>query len=122
MARLAPRSFANSTACSTAASGARQHDLPAAIIIGGGADADAAGFRGDRFGVAEFKADQRRHRTGADGNRFLHGAAADAQQPRRIADSERPSRGKRRIFAKRVTGNEGRVALEIDAGFRLKRA
>ena len=102
--------------------GARQHDLSAAIIIGGGADADAAGFRSDRLDVGQFETDQRGHCAGADGDRFLHGTAADAQQPRRIGNGQRPGRGKRGIFAERVTGNEGRVALEIDAGFRLEDA
>ena len=32
--------------------GARQNNLAAAIVVGGGANADAAGFRGDRFDVA----------------------------------------------------------------------
>ena len=41
MARFAPRSLANFHGTFDRRLGARQHDLPAAIIVGGGADADA---------------------------------------------------------------------------------
>ena len=51
----------------------------------------------------------------------MHGTAADAQESRRIGNGQGLSGRKRRIFPKRVTGNEGRIATEIDTGLRFKR-
>ena len=58
----------------------------------------------------------------ADRHRLLHGAAADAQQPRRVGDRQRLRRRERRIFAERVAGDEGGIAREIDTGLRFKHA
>ncbi len=101
---------------------ARQHNLAAAIVIGGGADAGAFRLGRDRLHVAELEPDQRRHGARADRNRLLHGEPAHAQQPRRVGDRERARRGKRRIFAERMSGDKGRVAREIDAGFVFQHA
>ncbi len=101
---------------------ARQDDLTAAIIVGGGADTRAFRLGRDRFHVAKFKPDQRRHGALADGNRLLHGEPAHPQQPRRVGDRERARCGERRIFSERMPGHKSRVALEIDAGFVFEHA
>ena len=66
--------------------------------------------------MGEINPDERGHGAGADGHGLLHGAAADAQEPRRIGDGERLRGGERRVFAERVTGDEGHVTRQIDAG------
>ena len=45
-----------------------------------------------------------------------HGAAANAQQPCRVGDSERSRGSKGRIFSERVPRDESRVAREIETG------
>ena len=76
------------------------------------------GFGRHRGRGIELETQQRRHRAGADRHRLLHGAAANAQQPRGVGDGERAGRRQRRIFAERMAGDELRVALEIDRRLR----
>jgi len=101
---------------------AGQDNLPAAIVVGGRALACRRGFRGDRLGRVELNPDERSHGASAHGDGLLHGPAADAQEAGRIGNGQGLSGRKRRIFPKRVTGNEGRIATEIDTGLRFKRA
>ena len=47
----------------------------------------------------------------ADRHGVLHGIAADAQEPRRVGDRQAAGGGERGIFAERMAGDEGGVAL-----------
>ena len=73
---------------------AGDHDLPAAIVVRRLAHLTLRGLGRDRRRGIEFQSEQRRHRAGADRHRGLHGAAADAQQPRGIGN--RSARRRRR--------------------------
>ena len=92
-------------------------DLTAAIVVGGLAHLTLRGLGRDGGGLLEIDAEQRGHGARADRHRLLHGAAADAHaagQHRRCR--QRTRRRQRRILAERMTGDELRVAREIDAG------
>ena len=66
---------------------AGDHDLAAAIVVGGLADLTLRGLVGDRHRGLIIEAEQRGHGADADRHRLLHGKAAGAQQPRGIADA-----------------------------------
>ena len=100
----------------------RQDHLAATIVVCGFTYASCPALLGDRPGRVEVDADQRRHRPDANRHGFLHGAAANAQQPRRIGDRQRLSGRERRIFAQRMPCHIGYVALEIDTGLCFERA
>ena len=70
----------------------------------------------------EIEAEQRRHRAHPDRHRLLHGIAAHAQQPRRVGDREAAGRRERRIFAERMAGDEGRIALQVETRLGLEHA
>ena len=65
-----------------------------------------------------FEADDGGHRALAGRNRGLHGIAADAQKARGVGDREHAGGAERRIFAERMTGDEGNLVLQHEtAGF-----
>src|SRR5258707_5133697 len=78
---------------------AGDHDLAAAIVIGGLADLTLRGLVRDRHRGLIFQTEQSRHCAGAHWHRLLHGKAARAQQARGIADAEAAGSGERGIFA-----------------------
>ena len=95
--------------------GSRDHDLPAAVVVGRLADGAleievARGLGGNLHGRAEVESEQRRHRAFADRDRLLHRLAAQAQEPRRVLERDRARGAQRGIFAERMAGDEGRVA------------
>ena len=122
IARLTPCALAISTARSTADLSPDNTTCPPPLSLAAAQTPRCGGFRGDRLGVIELDADERRHGADADRHRLLHGAAAYAQQPRRVGNRERLRGRERRIFAERMAGDEGRVAREIDAGFGFEHA
>ena len=101
---------------------ARQHDLPAAIVVCSGADRAGGGLLRNRLCVSSSTPISAAMAPTPTGHRLLHRPAADTQKPRGIGDRQRPRRGERRIFAQRVPGDESRVAAEIDTGFGFERA
>ncbi len=98
---------------------ARDHHLGAAIVVGRIADLALSRLAGDLQGGVEFEPEQRRHGALPDRHGALHGIAANPQQPGRIGDGQAAGGGERRIFAERMAGDESRVPLEIEPGFRL---
>ena len=54
----------------------------------------------------------------ADRHRLLHGAPADAQQPRRIGNRERSGSRERGIFPERMAGDELRLRRELESRLR----
>ena len=101
---------------------AGNHDLPAAIVVGGLADLPLGGLVGDRDRGLIVQSEQRRHGADADRHRLLHGKAAGAQQPRGVADAEAAGRRQRGIFAERMSRHEGCVAPDREAGLGLQHA
>jgi hypothetical protein len=98
---------------------AGHHDLPA-VVIGRLADLPLLRLGGDRRRRLDVEAEQGRHGAHSDRHRLLHGAAANAQQPRRVGKRKRSGCRERRIFPERMTGHEGGIARKIDAGFALE--
>ena len=96
---------------------AGDHDLSAAIVVGGLHHLALRSLGGDRGGLIEIDTEERRHGADADRHRLLHGTAADAHQPHRIGQRKRAGRRQRGIFADRMAGDELRVARQIHAGF-----
>ena len=91
---------------------ARNHDLGAAIVVRDVADLPLRGLARDLGGRGLVEAEQRRHGADPDRRRALHGLAADAEQTGGIGDGESAGGGERRVFAERVAGDEGSVALQ----------
>ena len=87
IARLAPLRLGDLDRTIDGGLVAGDHDLAAAIVVGGLADLALRGFVGDRNRGLVIEPEQRGHRAGADRHRLLHGKAADAQQPRGVARS-----------------------------------
>ena len=99
---------------------ARDHDLGAAIVVGRIADLALSRLAGDFEGHVVFEAEKRGHGALPHRNGVLHGIAADPQKPGRIGDRQAAGGGKRRIFAERMTGDEGGVLPEIETGLGLQ--
>src|SRR5262245_30760808 len=78
---------------------AGDHYLPGRIVVGGGANFALCGRLGERLRLLEIGTEQRRHCPFSYWHCFLHGAAADLQESRRIWKAERTGCGQRRIFA-----------------------
>ena len=89
---------------------AGDHDLAAAIVVGGLADLALGRFLGDRDRRLVIEPEQCRHGADADRHRLLHGETAGAQQPRGIADGKAAGGGQRGIFPERVPGDIGGIA------------
>ena len=92
---------------------AGQHDLRRLVVVGDLADVALRGASATLRAGVDADAEQRRHGTLADGNGRLHGLAAQFQQPRRVGEREGAGRGKRRIFAQRMAGDELDLILEL---------
>ncbi len=120
IARFTPRNLASSTARSTAALVPDTTTCPPPLSLAAAQTPTSATSAAIASDIGKIEADHRRHGAGADRNRFLHGAAANPQQSRSVGDRQSTGCGKRRIFAERVPRDKGGVALEIDAGLRLK--
>ena len=121
-ARFAPLACASADRALDGGLVAGDHDLGAAIVVRRVADLALRRLAGDLERGLVFEAEQGRHRPLPHRNRLLHGVAADAQQPRRIGDREAAGGGERRIFAERMAGDEGGVALQVEAGLGLQHA
>ena len=95
---------------------ARDDHLSAAIVVCGLAHLIFGGLARHGDSLFEVEAQERRHGASANRHRLLHGTTADAKQPGSVADAEGTRRRERRILSERMTGDELRVAREIDAG------
>ena len=100
--------------------GAADDDLSGRIVIGKLNDAARRCFRRDLVDHSLLSTENRCHCALACRNRVLHAVAAQPQQARGIADGQRAGSGKGRIFAKRVTGDEGRHSRKVLAGLLLQ--
>ena len=87
MARLAPLALAISTARSTAALSPETTTCPPPLSFAAWQTWPCAASAATAAACSKSSAEQRRHRAGADRHRLLHGAAADAQQPRGVGDA-----------------------------------
>ena len=96
--------------------------LPAAIVVGCLADLPLRGFAGDGHRGLVIEPEKCGHRTGADRHRLLHRKATGAQQACGIADAEAAGCGKRRVFAERMAGDEGRIPPHGKARLGLQHA
>ena len=85
IARFAPRALAISMARSTAAFSPDNTTWAPPLSLAA-AQMPHRRFGGDRFRLVEFEPDKRRHGADADRHRLLHGAAANAQEPRRVGN------------------------------------
>ena len=87
----------------------RYHHLPRIIVIGSLTDL-ALCCLGSHFGRSgEIQPQQRRHRPHTHGDRLLHRLAANAQQPRRIGQPQRPDRAQRRILTQGMSCHKGHM-------------
>ena len=96
--------------------------LAGRVVVGQGADlvmvdAGAGRLGGDGPGGFGVEPEQRRHRPAADRHGALHRLPAPLQQPRRVADSERPRRRQRRVLAERMAGDKTSVPADVEAAF-----
>ena len=119
-ARLAPFSCAIAMARSTAALWPETTTCAPPLSFAASQTSPLRRLAGDLQGGVEFEPEERRHGALPDRNGALHGIAADAQEPGRIGNRQAAGGGKRRIFAERVAGDEGRVALQVEPGFGLE--
>ena len=108
IARLRRAPWRSAMARSTAALWPDTTTWPGALSLATSQTSSAvARRRRDLLRRLEIDAEQRRHRADAFGHRLLHGVAAHAQEPRRVADREAAGRRERGIFAERMAGDIG---------------
>ena len=86
IARFTPRALAISTARSTASFSPDSTTWPPPLSFAAAHTPTLAASAAIGLGHGELDADQRRHGADADRHGLLHGAAAHAQQPRRVGD------------------------------------
>ena len=107
--RLAPSALARSPARATASRAPAITTWPRAVQVRG---ADHLALRRLRAGlrhVVGVESEDRRHRAGADRHRFLHVAAAAADDAHRIGKRQRAGRHVRRVLAQAVAGDKRRL-------------
>ena len=125
-ARLAPFDFGERHGALDRGCGSGDHDLSAAVVVGGLANRSgqiklACRLERDCGDFGEIEPEDRGHRALADRNRLLHGLSADAQQPRGVFDGQRTRGAEGGIFAQRMARDEGGVAGDDEAGLALER-
>ncbi len=101
---------------------AREHDLPGGIVIGDGANLALGRLLGNRLRLIERGAEQRRHRTDADGHRRLHRPPAQLQQPRRGRQIERAGGTKGGILPQRMASDERGMIGQLHPALALQHA
>jgi hypothetical protein len=99
---------------------AGQHDLRRLVVVGDLADVALGSSFGHLAGGIDADAEQRRHGALADGNRRLHRLAAQLEKPGGVGERESAGRGKRRVFAERMAGDELHLIFQRKAVLRFE--